>query len=406
MQGPAMNKNNPRLRPAARQGTVLVYVMIVMTVFVLMAAMAVDIGHVRMAKIQLQFAADAAARAACAYLASGVTATQTEAAAIAAANYVDGRPVTLQTSQDIVFGTWDPTAHTFTVQTGSAQANSNAVQINLVRSGARGTAIPLTFGKLFGSSATDVHATATACLTGIGGAYSIIGMNTVTMSVNAFTDSYNSSKTSYSASTANKNGSISSNGNIDLSQNVKINGDARAGIGKTTTLRNSASVTGLNAPLGTTMKYSSATLPSSYIDLGDVNMSSGTVSIPGGTYLLHSLVLSGSSHIIWTGPTVLYIRDSYSVTGNTLIDTYQNIPANRVLNFLPSCTTATWSGSNICVGDLYAPDTDFTVSGSVDLMGRILAKSITNSSSGGMHYDEALGPPGTSTSRQTVRLVQ
>jgi len=65
-----------------------------------------------------------------------------------------------------------------------------------------------------------------------------------------------------------------------------------------------------------------------------------------------------------------------------------------VLYFLPTCAVATWSGTNTCVGDLYAPDTNFTVSGSVQKFGRIIAKSITNSSTGGMHADDALPQPG------------
>ena len=79
---------------------------------------------------------------------------------------------------------------------------------------------------------------------------------------------------------------------------------------------------------------------------------------------------------------------------------YQNNPKNRVINFLPTCTTAAWSGTNTCVGDLYAPDTNFTVSGSVHKFGRIIAKTINNSSSGGMHADDALPQPGGMDSYQ------
>jgi len=81
------------------------------------------------------------------------------------------------------------------------------------------------------------------------------------------------------------------------------------------------------------------------------------------------------------------------VSGDVTISTYQNLPVNRQIFFLPTCKTASWTGTNVCVGDLYAPDTDFTVSGSVEKFGRIVAKSITNSSSGGMHYDESLPAP-------------
>jgi len=225
--------------------------------------------------------------------------------------------------------------------------------------------------------------------------YALIGTNAVTLSGPAFTDSYDASKGAYNAATAHQVGSIASNGNITLSNTVKVNGDARYGTASNITIKDTASVTGLTAPLTNTITYPSVTMPAAgtYTDLGDVNMSSGTVSIGAGTYVIHNLTLSGTATINWTGVTKMYILNSYNVSGGVVITTYQNLPKNRTLYFLPTCTTASWSGTNVCVGDLYAPDTDFTIGGSVDMMGRIVAKSITNSSSGGMHYDESLPAP-------------
>jgi hypothetical protein len=222
----------------------------------------------------------------------------------------------------------------------------------------------------------------------------LIGLNSVTMSSSAYTDSYNSTKGPYSAATAGKNGSIASDGNITLSNTAKVNGDARPGPLKTVTLNDSASVTGMKLPMSTSITYPSVTLPVGITNLGDVTMSSGTQTLAGGTYLIRNLNLSGTATITWTGPVTLYIQSSYNVKDNVVINAYQNKPANRVLYFLPTCATATWSGSNACVGDLYAPDTNFTVSGSVQKFGRIIAKSINNSSSGGMHADDALPQPG------------
>ncbi len=177
-------------------------------------------------------------------------------------------------------------------------------------------------------------------------------------------------------------------------------------MGKTTTINNSATVSGLVAPLGSVVSYPHVSLPASYYDLGDVVQSSGTTHVPGGTYLIHNLNLSGTAHIVWDGPVDLYIRDGYTITGSVVIDTFGNIPANRNLYFLPSCTTASWTGSHSCIGELYAPDTDFTVGGSAQLYGRITAKTINISTSAGMHYDEALPPTGTSATRQAITLVQ
>jgi hypothetical protein len=229
-----------------------------------------------------------------------------------------------------------------------------------------------------------------------GGPYSLVGLSSMTMGSTAFTDSYNSSKGAYNAATANKNGSIASNGNIVLNNTAKVKGNAMYGMSGTITIATSAGVTGVAAPLITPATQPSVTMPTSYTDLGDVNMTSGTASLPGGTYLIHNLTLGGTANFTWTGPVTVYVENSYNVTGSAVINTYQNIPANRTLYFLPTCTSATWNGTNVCVGTLYAPDTNFTISGSVEMFGRIVAKSINNTSSGGMHNDEALPAVGGS----------
>jgi hypothetical protein len=222
------------------------------------------------------------------------------------------------------------------------------------------------------------------------GRYALVGIQGVTMGGSSYTDSFDSSKGAYAAATARQNGSVASNGDIALSGSARVNGDARPGVGRSTTVLDTAAVTGRRVPLAAPLSYPSVTLPSGLTSLGHVEHTGGTYSQPGGTYVLESLKLSGNTVINWQGPVVLYIKGEYLVKDNVVINTYQNKPANRVLYFLPTCTTATWTGNNACVGELYAPDTEFLVSGSVQKFGRITAKRITNSSSGGMHADEAL----------------
>jgi hypothetical protein len=61
----------------------------------------------------------------------------------------------------------------------------------------------------------------------------------MTMGSTAFTDSYNSSKGAYNAATANKNGSIASNGNIVLNNTAKVKGNAMYGTNGTITIATS-----------------------------------------------------------------------------------------------------------------------------------------------------------------------
>ena len=222
--------------------------------------------------------------------------------------------------------------------------------------------------------------------------YSLIGIESLTLGGTAFTDSYHSSKGPYGTTSPRAMGSIASNGNITLNNTARINGDVYFGPTSVLTLAAGAKINGQRARLSTPLVYPSVTLPpaGTYTDLGDVNMTTGTSNNPGGVYVINRLSLGGNALINWQGPVTIYVRTSYTVSDGVVINTYGNLPKNRKLYFLPTCTTATWSGTNTCVGELYAPDTHFTISGSVQKHGYVIAKSINNTSSGGMHYDEAL----------------
>jgi hypothetical protein len=218
----------------------------------------------------------------------------------------------------------------------------------------------------------------------------LVGINSLTLKGAAFTDSYDASVGNYDLVPHRALGTIGSNGPITLADTAKVFGDVR--FGTTLTTAPTAKINGMAAALASPGVYPSVAMPKSgtYTDLGDVNNSSGTQSPAGGTYMINNLTLSGTAQINWKGPVKLYIKTSYNVSGGVVINTHLDLPVNRKIFFLPTCKTATWSGSNKCVGDLYAPDTDFTVSGTVQKHGRIIAKSITNSSTGGMHADESL----------------
>jgi Flp pilus assembly protein TadG len=389
-----------------RRGSALIYITVGFVTLCAFASFAVDLGRVHVAKSQLQQAADAAARAAADALPlSGVAGAEAAAKDAAAWNTCDGQALALNPANDLVFGVWDSAAKQFSPLTGADRAHANAIRATLGRNTAGGNAIPLMFARMVGRESVDIDARATACIAGKSSAWSIVGIQSLTMSGNAYTDSYDSSKGAYVAGLAGRLGSIASNGKITLKDSVSIKGDARAGKKFKTEKTGSAAVTGLIAPLADDLVFPSVTLPSSYRVIEESHMNNGTVHLPGGTYVIGSLDHSGSAHIIWDGPVKLYLRDSYKISGNAKIETYQNKPANRQMFFLPSCKVATWTGAHSCVGDMYAPDTDFTISGTSNLYGRIVAKTINVSGNGGLHYDEALPPVGVTGSNRSVSLV-
>lgn len=390
-----------------RRGAAAIYACVAIAALCAFASLSVDLGRVFAAKSDLQTAADAAARAAAQALPNGgPSAARAAAQAAAQANTCDGQPVTMNPATDVTFVNWDASARSGTTLSGAAETNANAVAVALARTAAGGNPVTLLFGRVIGKGTCDVTARSTACIAGSNSMYAIIGINSLTITGNGFTDSYNSSNGPYSAATALHHGSIASNGDISLAGSSKIDGDVRPGVGKKASLTGAASATGMVAPLAKPLSFPSVKLPASYIDAGDCKMSSGTIHLPGGNYLFGTIDLSGSAHITWDGPVNLYIRDDYSISGNVVIDTYQDIPANRILYFLPTCKTATWNGNHSCVGELYAPDTDFTIGGGAQLFGRITAKTIRLSSSGGLHYDEALPPIGGDTNPRAIMRVK
>jgi Flp pilus assembly protein TadG len=131
-------------------------------VMLLFTSLAVDWGHVQLTKIELQRAADAAARYAVAGLSTSVTTAQTNAVTAAAANTADGQSVTLSTSTDIDFGTWDPSSHTFTVLTGTARSSATAIRITARRIAANNNGVKLIFAQVLGRRTYDLTAVSIA----------------------------------------------------------------------------------------------------------------------------------------------------------------------------------------------------------------------------------------------------
>jgi Flp pilus assembly protein TadG len=144
-----------------RAGAVMVYAMTVLVVMLALGTVAVDWGHVQLAKTQLVGAADAAARAGAAALAVSPAAAVDAARWTAAANVVDGTPLSLAVA-DVQIGTWNGT--TFTQLFGGDQYAANAVKVVAKRDAASKSAIPTTWASVFGVTSTNLKAEPVAML--------------------------------------------------------------------------------------------------------------------------------------------------------------------------------------------------------------------------------------------------
>ena len=228
-----------------RRGVILPLTALFIVIIVGMVAFAIDSGTITLARTQLQAAADAAALAGADALSTSPAAATTAAQTIAQANYAGGAHVSIVASSDIEFGNWDTTTSTFTLLTGTAASDANAVRVTCWLKQSRSTGLTLFFAPIWGHSVTDVKAQAIA-LAGPPTCGAFVGLQGVSMTGGSYTDSYNSTTGSYSGGSAGKNGTVCSNGNISLSgSGTVINGDAHPGIGMT----ESGAVTGSTTPL-------------------------------------------------------------------------------------------------------------------------------------------------------------
>lgn len=394
-----------------RPGTILVLTALLMVSIAGIAAFAIDSGTITLARTQLQSAADAAALAGADALSNGTTATTTAAQTIAQANYAGGTHVSVTTSSDVEFGTWDTTNSTFTVLTGASRASANAVRVTCKMDSSRGNALTLFFAPIYGKNTANVSAQAIAKKAA--SACGFIGLTFVNISGGSYTDSYSSTAGSYSTSTAGSKGNVCSNGDISLSGGLtKVNGDATPGPGESVSASGGSTVTGSSA--AATQSLSEAAVDSSAasstnndasIGLDNkgktvytsstkaFNISGGdTITLPAGTYYFSSVTVSGGSIINFgTGQTKIYCTGDWNTSGGSLVNP-GSIPANLQIYIQGSTTVL--SGSAQMYGIVYAPASDITRSGgSSAFFGSMVGKSLTLSGGGGLHYDTDSGAP-------------
>lgn len=152
-----------------RRGTVLIYVMVAMTVFIGICGLGVDIGRMYLGKSELQTVADAAARYAVKGMQTSSTPLSTaiaNASAVVADSVVDGSAPTLLSS-DVVRGTYVPATKTF-VPDGVGDSVCVTVRQTFNRPGS----MPLMISMLIGAQQKVITASAVAQATSVSTAFS------------------------------------------------------------------------------------------------------------------------------------------------------------------------------------------------------------------------------------------
>lgn len=232
----------------------------------------------------------------------------------------------------------------------------------------------------------------------------VIGLNGVTMSGQAYTDSYNSTLGSYSSQPHTQNGDIASNGAISLSGQARVNGDANPGADYpfSGTPNVSGSYGTLQAPIvvdpipQATLAAAMASNNNSNIIKGDVNDPSPlngydlsvsgpkTITLPGGTYYFTSISIGSQAVMNITGPCTIYVDGgTIVITGQGIVNTGQ--PRNLLL--YSTGLSINLAGQAAFAGAIYAPSATVTLTGQEKLYGSIICGSNLDSGQAAIHYD-------------------
>jgi Putative Flp pilus-assembly TadE/G-like len=385
------------------RGVVLILIVLLMVMFAAIASLAVDYGHVQLIKTQMQRTADATARGYMLYCATnGQSYATTHGPALyaAAANPIDANSGILP-AVTVTWGYWTPASGTFSTSSGT----DPAVKIKLKRTAAGNNAAPLFWGKVFGVTSIDVHATSVAFAPA---GYSIVGLSSITYSSISSSDSYNSSNGSYASQTPASQGSIASNGTITVDSGSTVNGNVYYSGSAPSITANGGSCTGTQSSVST-ITVATPSTPGSATSKGYIGISSSAanLTLTAGTYSCTGLSIdSGGTLTIDAsgGPVNLYSSGGVFGNGGTIIVT-GNIPNNFHLYVTNSSAVQLANGSNWYMA-LDAPLSTVTLASTSTLYGSVIANNLTLTAGTAIHVDQALTNTGSGNSGVNVMLGQ
>jgi Flp pilus assembly protein TadG len=393
-----MRQNRDQRLRRRRRGVTVVYTLILMTALFGLVSLGVDYGRAQLVKMELQRAADAAARVGAGDLAMNLPGSiPSDVLANVRLNHVE-KAVLPDNAIDCEVVQWNAATRTY-------QRNvtpGNAVMVTLHRTAARGNAVPLLFGGLIGMPTCDVRAS--TIVTGTPTSpQGFQGLNGVVFKNNVFVGSYdptvNSAPTQGSAGTA---AILGSNAAINTAMNVQMVGNLVLGP--------AGSVTGSITSSATTQRLSSPipapTLPAwnPSANPGGVpqsyTVSSNTV-LGGGTYWFTSLTIS--ANLSFSGPATVIVNGD--VVLDATLTAYNKLPKNLVVYQLGTGRTFGDSGSNSIdiTARVIAPGADFVARNNGTFRGSGVFNTLTLKNNWDMFYDTTQGPAAGGQHMEQVR---
>jgi hypothetical protein len=258
------------------------------------------------------------------------------------------------------------------------------------------------------------------------------GVTGVSLQGVTMTDSYNSSfgpyctscSTTAATSAANNRsvkGDVSTDsiaaGAITTTANTVVNGQAIVGPGgdPSTGIAAGGTITGATSAAAQPWNLPAVAIPAGMTSLGALSLSGNphgacSQTLTEGKYLYSSIQITGSAKLCINGKVEIYVTGDGN-TGTTDINIGGNgianlsgLPPNLLIYGLPTVDTVNIHGNSDFYGAVYAPSAAMQVSGNGSVFGALTGNTvqINGSGSAALHYDEALGLLGASTTYATT----
>jgi hypothetical protein len=239
---------------------------------------------------------------------------------------------------------------------------------------------------------------------------------TIRLTGNAYTDSFNSAKKTYAQEHFDYGGDIGTN--LDSESAVTLNGNNSNVQGKIsvgpkgveqksitggTCGQNYDSFENLTEPIpmpvisGNAGPSSGAMSAAGIYEPGtysSVSCSGGTIELKSGAYVITGdFKMSGKGQLKITGPTRIYVAGNIDITGNGILNT-DGKPRNLLIFGGEGTTSVKVSGNGAIYLGLYAPNAEIDITGGgkkgeeSGIFGAIAGKSLKMTGNGTFHYDK------------------
>ncbi len=373
------------------RGVAIIYGAIIMTVLLGVCVLTVDYGRAQLVRMELQSCADGAVRAAASGIPTSLAEARKRGRDVAALSKAGGAAITIPDG-DFLFGRWNDTTNQIDAATGTAV---NAVQVTTRRT------VLLAFGPSINKTTSDVLARATAKVT-VASVTGFIGLSAFTVRQNAFLGSYNPlTNPTPSRGTAGDDATVGSNGVLSVGNNADINGSVFIGP--------SGSYAGNPPPQRLTSAIPTPALPTMTggPNPGGVSAAlsvSGTVTLPGGTYVLTSLTMSKNATLKFSGAAVIKLNGALATGNNATIESYSKLPSNLAIYQSGSYDFGDDANGVTITAVITAPGNRLNFKNNFTLRGNGTFGTIDVKNNAEFYFDESLGTaPAGSAMLTTVK---